>query len=182
MSNEDLWVFGYGSLMWRPGFDYAERRPARLDGYRRRFCLDSITYRGTPAYPGLVLALDAEQGAWCDGVAYRAPQGRREEVHAYLRERELDTYAYVERFLPLTMKDGAVVEALCYVMDVTCDQYRGGLDLAGQAEVIATAAGPAGTNAEYLENTLDQLKALDVVDEELTVIQGLVRQMKGTCA
>ncbi|MEX2518485.1 MAG: gamma-glutamylcyclotransferase, partial [Paracoccaceae bacterium] len=85
----DLWVFAYGSLMWKPGFEHAERVRARLPGYVRRFCLDSITYRGTPDFPGLVLALDEEPGAFCEGVAYRAPSALRDDVHEYLRAREL---------------------------------------------------------------------------------------------
>lgn len=170
----DLWVFGYGSLMWKPGFDFAERRKAALSGYVRRFCLDSITYRGTPDYPGLVLALDEAPGAACHGVAYRVPAARRAETHAYLRARELVTYSYLERTLPVRLEDGPEVGALCYVMDRSHQQYRGGLSPAAQAEVIATARGPAGTNAEYLENTLSHLRELEIEDRELAEVGALV--------
>ncbi len=170
----DLWVFGYGSLMWRPGFSFAEKAKAVLPGYVRRFCLDSITYRGTPDYPGLVLALDEAAGQSCGGVAFRVPSAERTATHQYLRDRELDTYAYVERFLSVELEGGATVQALCYVMDQTNEQYRGGLDLAQQAEVIATARGPAGTNVEYLEKTVDQLGALGIDDPDMLQVRDLV--------
>lgn len=173
----DLWVFAYGSLMWKPGFAYAEMRRATLPGYVRRFCLDSITYRGTPEFPGLVLALDEEPGASCEGVAYRVPAESRAEVHEYLRKRELVTYSYIEKFLPLDLDDGARVEALAYVMDRSHRQYRGGLTPAQQAEVIAHAVGPAGPNAEYLENTVSHLNLMGVEDAEMIGLHELVRSI-----
>lgn len=172
--HSDLWVFAYGSLMWKPGFEFVEKRPARLPGYVRRFCLDSITYRGTPEYPGLVLALDEEPGGACDGVAYRVDARLRGEVHEYLRARELITYSYLEKFLPIDVADGPETEALAYVMDRSHRQYRGGLSLEKQAEVIATAHGPAGSNVEYLENTINHLGELGVTDRELAQIYELV--------
>lgn len=162
-ARSDLWVFAYGSLMWKPGFDFVERRRARMPGYVRRFCLDSITYRGTPDYPGLVLALDEEVGGACDGVAYRVAAERRADTHQYLRDRELVTYSYLEKFLPIAIDEGAEVEALAYVMDRSHTQYRGGLSPERQAEVIATAHGPAGSNVEYLENTIRHLNDLGAI-------------------
>ncbi|MGB0506466.1 MAG: gamma-glutamylcyclotransferase [Pikeienuella sp.] len=170
----DLWVFGYGSLMWKPGFDYVERRRARLPGYVRRFCLDSITYRGTPEAPGLVLALDEEPNGYCEGVAFRVAADVREETHAYLRARELITYSYLEKFLPLSIEGEVEAPGLCYVMDRSHVQYHGGLSLEQQAEVIATAVGPAGSNAEYLMNTVEQLKQLGVHDADMAHIADLV--------
>lgn len=178
----DLWVFAYGSLMWKPGFDHVERRRARLPGYRRRFCLDSITYRGTADFPGLVLALDEEPDGGCEGVAYRVDAALREEVHAYLRARELVTYSYLERFLPVETDDGRGVEALAYVMDRAHRQYRGGLTPEEQAAVIARAVGPAGSNAEYLDNTVAHLSEMGVDDEELTRLHRLVIRLTGACA
>lgn len=179
-THSDLWVFAYGSLMWKPGFAFAERRRATLPGYVRRFCLDSVTYRGTPEYPGLVLALDEEAGGACEGVAYRVPAAERAETHAYLRARELVTYSYLERFLPLDLDGGARVNALAYVMDRSHQQYRGGLSHAEQAQVIATAHGPAGSNAEYLENTITHLNEIGVTDSELTTVYGLVCAQRKT--
>lgn len=175
----DLWVFAYGSLMWKPGFAYQERLRAALPGYVRRFCLDSITYRGTPDYPGLVLALDEEPGAACEGVAYRVAPALRREVHDYLRARELVTYSYLEKFLPVELETGETVEALAYVMDRSHAQYRGGLSPEEQAEVISRAVGPAGPNVEYLENTVSQLALMGVDDAEMSGIHRLVRSLVG---
>ncbi|MEM8753749.1 MAG: gamma-glutamylcyclotransferase [Pseudomonadota bacterium] len=174
MNGTDLWVFAYGSLMWKPGFAYAERRRARLPGFARRFCLDSITYRGTPDYPGLVLALDEAAEGWCEGVAYRAPPEARGAVHEYLRARELVTYSYLERFLPIELEDGRGVDALAYVMDRSHAQYRGGLSPDQQAEVIANAAGPAGSNLEYFRNTVAHLVEIGAEDDELSRLGELV--------
>ena len=171
---DDLWVFGYGSLMWKPGFDFDLRVKAALPGYIRRFCLDSITYRGTPAYPGLVLALDAAKDQTCEGVAFRVPATQRDDTHQYLRDRELDTYAYIEQFLPVRLETGETVDALCYVMDQTNEQYRGGLTLEQQAEVIGTARGPAGTNVEYLQKTVEQLALLGIDDPGMQRVSALV--------
>ncbi|QIE54844.1 gamma-glutamylcyclotransferase [Pikeienuella piscinae] len=178
----DLWVFAYGSLMWKPGFDHVERRRARLAGYRRRFCLDSITYRGTAEYPGLVLALDEDPEGACEGIVYRVAAALREETHAYLRARELVTYSYLERFLPVVTDDGAEVDALAYVMDRAHQQYRGGLTPEEQAAVIARAIGPAGSNAEYLDNTVAHLSEMGVDDVELTRLHGLVARLTGASA
>lgn len=175
----DLWVFAYGSLMWKPGFAFDERVRARLGGYVRRFCLDSITYRGTPDYPGLVLALDEEADGFCEGVAYRVAASSRAETHDYLRARELVTYSYLERELPVRLEDGREVRALAYVMDRSHRQYRGGLPPERQAEVIARAVGPAGSNAEYLDETAAHLAALGVVDEEIARLSRLVSALKG---
>ena len=171
----DLWVFAYGSLIWHPGFDYEEKRLAALGGYRRSFCMTSVHYRGTPERPGLVLALDAEAGACCEGVAYRVDPARAAEVLAYLRERELVSYAYLEAFLTVSLAEGGAVEAVTYVTNRDHSQYRGDLDLPAQAEIIAHAVGPRGPNAEYLFNTLSGLDALGIEDRELTDLAGLVR-------
>lgn len=175
MLEADLWVFAYGSLIWRPGFAYAERRPARLKGYRRRFCMSSIHYRGTPERPGLVLALDAAAGGACAGLAYRVERAEAAGVHAYLRERELVSYAYDEARLTVALDDGASVEALAYVTNPAHPQYRGGLTLEEQAAVIAAARGPMGPNAEYLLQTEAALVALGLEDPDLRALADLVR-------
>jgi len=171
----DLWVFGYGSLIWRPGFAFEEQAPARLEGWRRRFCLRSIAYRGTPEAPGLVLGLDADPGSGCDGVAFRVAATQAQTAAAYLRERELVTYAYRETTLPLSLRDGRTVRAMTFVIDRAHAQYAGDLARDEQAAIIARAAGPAGPNAAYLENTLSHLAQLGVRDPELEALQDAVR-------
>jgi cation transport protein ChaC len=172
----DLWVFGYGSLMWDPGFEHVERRLARLDGHARRFCLRSVRYRGTPESPGLVLGLDPTPGAACEGVAFRVAGALADSVRAYLRERELVTYAYRECVLPVTLHDtGQSVVALTFVVDPAHEQYAGSLTLAEQAAIIATRRGPKGSNRAYFDNTLAHLAACDIADAELEALAALVR-------
>jgi cation transport protein ChaC len=179
MNDQDFWVFGYGSLMWRPGFEHVERRMARLNGWRRRFCLRSIHYRGTPEAPGLVLGLDACADGWCDGVAFRVRAAEAAAVHAYLRERELVSYAYREARLAVALDDGASVKALAYVIDPDHPQYAGVLSPADQAAIIARAAGPMGSNAEYLENTATHLAQLGLGDPEIDTLREMVRGLTG---
>ena len=175
MEERDLWVFAYGSLIWRPGFAYADRRRATLPGYRRRFCMASIRYRGTPEAPGLVLALAPDPDGECAGLAYRVPAAEARPVHAYLQERELVSYAYLERHLAVTLETGETVEALTYVTDPDHPQYRGALTLAEQAEIIARARGPMGPNIEYLMQTEQALASHGLADPEMLTLADLVR-------
>lgn len=169
-----LWVFGYGSLIWNPGFAYAEKQRAVLTGFKRSFCLWSVHYRGNAQRPGLVLGLDPLAGARCEGVAYFIEPADAERVHAYLRARELVSYAYYERFEPLALADGRHAEALCYVVDPEHSQYAGGLEPAAQAEVIAAAKGSAGPNLEYLQNTAQHLAELGIQDAEIEALWALM--------
>ncbi|QFS84303.1 ChaC-like protein [Roseivivax sp. THAF40] len=171
-----LWVFGYGSLLWNPGFEVIERVPARLSGYRRSFCMRSIHHRGTEEAPGLVLALDAEEGGACDGLALAAHPDQADAVLAYLRERELVSAAYLERLLPLSLNDGREVTALAYVIDPDHTQYCL-LDLEEQARIIAGAVGGRGPNTEYLFNTAQHLEELGIPDAELQWLDQRVREL-----
>ncbi|WP_425072290.1 gamma-glutamylcyclotransferase [Sagittula sp. S175] len=170
-----LWVFGYASLLWNPGFPVAERVQARLHGYARSFCMYSIHHRGTEEAPGLVLALDAQSGAFCDGLALRAAPGSEEETLAYLRERELISSAYLEKTLEVALHDGRRVEAVSYVIDPTHVQYCH-LTLPEQAEIIARAVGGRGPNTEYLYNTAAHLAEIGIPDEDL---HWLTEQVRG---
>jgi glutathione-specific gamma-glutamylcyclotransferase len=172
---DDMWVFGYGSLIWNPEFPVAERQIARLDGWRRSFCMWSIHHRGSEAEPGLVLALDQGQGH-CDGVAFRVPSEHEVETLAALRERELISSAYLEKRLPVTLADGRVVSALAYVIDPAHVQYCGGLALMRQAEVIAQAVGGRGPNRDYLFATAEHLAALGIEDPDLSWLAAEVRR------
>ncbi|TPE53946.1 gamma-glutamylcyclotransferase [Amaricoccus solimangrovi] len=174
-----VWIFAYGSLIWKPGFDFAERALAEIVGYRRGFCMTSIHYRGTPEAPGLVLALDADPAGRCSGVAYRLPPETSEAGLAYVRERELVSRAYDEARLPLRLDDGREVDGYVYVVNRDHAQYRGGLTPEQQAEVIARAEGPMGTNAEYLVSTVASLAALGLEDPELVALAAMVRARRG---
>ncbi len=175
---EEFWVFGYGSLMWNPGFDHVQRAHAELDGYRRSFCLSSVRYRGTEDYPGLVLALEPVEGACCRGVAFRVPAEKARDALQYLRDRELVTGSYFERRLPLRLlENGETVQAICYVMDTQHHQYQGQLETMERARIIATATGPAGTNRDYLFRTIENLESLDVEEPEIRRIADLIAGM-----
>ena len=169
----DLWVFAYGSLLWNPGIAVAETRRARLEGFRRRFCMWSIHHRGSKAEPGLVLALEPAPGARCEGMALRAAEP--EAALRYLRERELVSAAYHERQLPLRT-DGGDVRAVAFVVDTAHPQYARDLTLAQQAEVIARAVGGRGPNDEYLFNTAEALRAREIEDGDIDRLVAMVRR------
>ena len=154
----DLWVFGYGSLMWRPGFEFLERVPALLRGYHRAFCVYSYHHRGTPQRPGLVFGLDA--GGSCRGMAYRVCGTKAEEVGAYLMEREQVTMVYLDRQKKVRLLDGrgGQVEALCFLVDRAHEQYAGRLPFERQVEIIVEGVGKSGRNPDYLESTVQHLR------------------------
>ncbi len=174
----DVWIFAYGSLIWNPGFAWHERVPARLFGYRRRFCLRSTHYRGTPERPGLVLALEREPRALCLGLAYAVDARIAEETLEYLRGRELVSSAYRETWVELQLATGPSVRAVTYVIDRSHSQYWTGLTLAEQAEIIAKAQGKGGSNADYLYQTAANLSALGLPDPDLTWLAARVRALQ----
>jgi glutathione-specific gamma-glutamylcyclotransferase len=164
----DFWVFGYGSLIWRPGFAHIETQRARLFGYRRSLCVRSFVHRGTPERPGLVLGLD--RGGSCVGLAFRVPGELRGEVLAYLRERELVTSVYLERTLPVLLPGGETVPAVTYVVDRGHAQYAGNLDEADAASIVSGSVGKSGQNEDYVLNTLRHLEALGIRDHWLEAV------------
>lgn len=171
-----MWVFGYGSLIWHPGFPVAEQRIARAEGWHRSFCMRSIHHRGTEEEPGLVLALDRAQGAACTGVAFRVAAGAEAETLAALRERELISSAYLETHVPV--ESGADrFDCLAYVIDPDHVQYCGGLALEEQARIIAHAHGGRGPNREYLWNTASHLADLGIADPDLEWLSRRVREL-----
>ncbi len=174
-----MWVFGYGSLVWNPGFEVQERVIASLSGYHRSFCMRSIHHRGTDENPGLVLALDEAKGIVCRGVGLSVATEKQDEVLAYLRERELISSAYLEKFLDIELSDGRRVEAVTYVVDPHHVQYCGGLALEEQARIIAQAVGGRGPNTEYLFNTTAHLNELGIMDEDLEWLVDRVRNLNG---
>ena len=180
---DDLWVFGYGSLIWHPGFDFDDRRLAVLRGYRRAFCMTSIVYRGTPEAPGLVLALDADAAGSCAGVAYHVPAATAAATLAYLRERELVSYAYDEARVALVLDDGRAVEALAYVSNRAHPQYRGGLTPRGRRPRSSPApAARAGRTPTICSTPSTSLEALGLHDPDLVRLAGMVRARIGGSA
>ena len=145
----DFWVFGYGSLIWRPGFAHVETSRARLHGFRRSLCVYSWVHRGTEQRPGLVLGLD--RGGSCIGLAFRVPGELRDEVVAYLRERELVTNVYLERMLPVRLASGQSVARSCYIVDRRHAQYAGNISMRARRQAIVTGGvGQSGRNEDYV--------------------------------
>ena len=173
--SDPLWVFAYGSLMWRPGFEHAERVRGRLDGFRRAFCMSSIHYRGSEDDPGLVLALDPDPEASCEGIVYRVQD--RDGVLAYLRERELISYAYNEDWPEAVLADGRRVTCVAYVMNTDHAQYCGHLPLDEQAAIITRASGTMGPNRDYLFSTVAHLNDMGCPDPDLVALEARVRAM-----
>jgi cation transport protein ChaC len=174
-TDKPLWVFGYGSLIWHPGFPVEEQAVARLSGYHRAFCMASVHHRGTEEEPGLVLALDRLDGAHCDGLAFRVMPGHEAETLTALRERELVSSAYVEELVTLQFRDARSETALAYVIERSHVQYCGGMPLEEQAQIIATAVGGRGPNTEYLFNTADHLAELGLADADIDWLAARVR-------
>lgn len=165
---DEFWVFGYGSLMWNPGFDYLERQIVTANGFHRALCIRSWVHRGTEERPGLVLGLD--RGGSCKGAAFLVPPKDHDHVLAYLRERELVTMVYQERWLPVRFRDGRRVLALTYTADRKHHQYVAGLTVDTAARVVAGARGKSGHNVDYVLNTVTHLKQLGIRDHWMEAV------------
>ncbi len=174
---EDLWVFAYGSLMWRPDFAFAERLEARLIGAHRALCVYSFVHRGTPERPGLVLGLD--HGGTCRGIAYRVPAAVRVGTIAYLRAREQVTSVYRECMRPIWLKGRPErrVQALCYVVDRGHAQYAGRLSLEQQLHHVRQGHGQSGANRDYVIATIGALEQLGYRETDLHLV---AKRLAGT--
>lgn len=170
----DRWVFGYGSLMWRPGFPFIERRAARLHGRRRAFCIYSVHHRGTPERRGLVLGL--APGGSVRGAAYRVGASDWADVYAYLREREQPTETYVEAAAEVRLEDGARVPTLVFLSDTAHPQWAGALTLDQQADLIAGASGLSGRNVDYLRDLVEHLEAEGIRDQGMERLLAMVEE------
>jgi cation transport protein ChaC len=168
ISHEDggIWVFGYGSLMWNPGFRVQERHVATLAGYHRALCVYSHFHRGTPEAPGLVLGLD--RGGACRGVAFRVAGADVKETVEYLRTREQVTSVYLERQVTIRPDGHAPVKALTYVVDRAHGQYAGRLADEELLRLVRGARGHSGLNPDYVTATQAHLIELGVHDAVLT--------------
>jgi cation transport protein ChaC len=167
LSQGDLWVFGYGSLMWRPGFEFIEKVPARLIGEHRALCVYSFDHRGTPEKPGLVLGLDC--GGACRGIAFRVAAGLRNHTVEYLRGREQTTHVYREVMRSVWLENDARqrVSALAYVVDRGHVQYAGRLSLAEQLRYVRQGHGRSGNNRDYVLSTVKSIEAQGFRDQQL---------------
>lgn len=176
-SAEDRWVFGYGSLMWRPGFPYQEVTRGLLHGYHRSFCIWSRHWRGTPEVPGLVLGL--APGGECQGLLFRVSDRDWSWVKAYLDERELLSYAYAARWLPVqsacAKTNDGTLQAYTFVADLDHQHYAGELPVERAAAIIVAARGVAGLNRDYLIETLRRMAAEGFADQGL---RGLLRRVE----
>jgi glutathione-specific gamma-glutamylcyclotransferase len=163
----ELWVFGYGSLMWRTGFDYLERRQAKLIGGHRALCVYSHIHRGTPEKPGLVLGLD--RGGSCRGVAFRVAADKANATISYLPARELVTKVYKEAVRPVDLLEGSKerVRALCFLVDRSHPQYAGGISLEEQLRLVRQGHGRSGANPEYVRETVQHMHELGIRDPAL---------------
>jgi cation transport protein ChaC len=174
--NADFWIFAYGSLMWRPGFDFLERRKARLVGAHRALCVYSFVHRGTPQKPGLVFGLD--RGGNCQGIAYLVAARNRTATIEYLRGREQITGVYRETWRRVWLDDDPQksVHALCYVVDRGHRQYAGRLSLAEQVHFARQGHGRSGACRDYVLAAVKELQALGIRDADLHV---LAEHLKG---
>ena len=170
--SDAYWVFGYGSLMWRPGFAFAERSPATLQGRRRAFCIYSVHHRGTPERPGLVLGL--APGGSVRGMAYRIAPADWAGVQAYLVEREQPTETYVAAHRSVRLADGRRAEALVFLSDPGHPQWAGALSPERQSELIAGAAGLSGRNVDYVADLVEHLAEMGVRDPAMQTLLRLV--------
>jgi cation transport protein ChaC len=171
----DLWVLGYGSLIWKPGFAFLEKSPARLIGEHRSLCIYSMVHRGTYEKPGLVLGLD--RGGACQGMAFRVAHKDRKATVKYLREREQVTGVYREVMRSVWLKGDSRehVRALAYVADRSHDQYAGRLSLDEQLRLVRQGHGIYGDNTEYVISTVAALEAQGVRDIPLHRLAALLK-------
>lgn len=174
-----FWVFGYGSLLWNPGFTPKQTVRARLHDYHRSFCMLSIHHRGSEEDPGLVLALDAQEGGQCTGVAFEVAEDEEDAVLTMLRERELISSAYYEDTVNIISDEGKTIPALAYIINRDHVQYCQ-FDLEKQAQIIAFAVGGRGPNTEYLFNTADHLTQLGIHDADMDWLVQRVRALTAT--
>ena len=166
----DIWVFGYGSLMWRPNFPHSDTQQALLRGYHRALCIYSVQYRGTYERPGLVLGLD--RGGSCRGRAMKVERDNAESVLHYLHEREMIHRVYRPKWLPVTLPAGKVM-AYAFVADRNHEKYIRRLSETDAVQLILQGRGKMGTCLDYVQNLVHHLDELSIADGPL---HRLVRQ------
>ena len=177
---QDLWVFGYGSLMWDPGFHFAEVRQADLPGYQRRFSYRITGGRGTPERPGLMLALERLAGC-CSGLVFRIPAEAVEAESQILWRREMLRGGYCPTLLPMATPQGSVT-ALVFAANTAHPEYAGELPLDETAAVIASASGFIGSNCGYLAQVAAQLDMLGIADAYIHQLHHRVQSLDPSLA
>ena len=170
------WVFGYGSLIWRPGFDYKDARIASLDGYSRRFWQGSHDHRGVPERPGRVVTLTRTPGITCTGRAYLVDAATVSRTFADLDHREKNGYERARE--TLTFASGEVVSSLVYIATPENFAYLGDAPLTEIAQQIATSIGPSGRNDDYLFALAEALRAINTHDEHVFTLEAEVRRIR----
>lgn len=165
LPRSNLWVFGYGSLMWDPGFPFSESKRGRIFGYHRSLCLRSVRYRGTDSNPGLVFGLD--RGGSCTGICYRLNSNRQREVASYLQDREMLNNAYEPYIRSVTLDDGRCVDAIVFVVKRQHPSYVRNLTSSQIAGIVASASGQRGANLDYVISTIKILEKFGIHDREL---------------
>jgi len=163
-ANDDVWVFGYASLMWSPGFAHQAAEPARIFGYHRALCVYSHVYRGSPERPGLVAGL--LPGGSCRGLAFRVARDDWPQVRDYLHAREMIYGVYVPRWVNARVK-ATRTQVYTFVANPEHAQYAGRLDEREIARLIGNGVGKSGSGIDYLANTVARLSELGIRDPAL---------------
>jgi len=169
--NKDFsyWVFGYGSLIWKPGFEYVEKQKALLNGAHRCLCIYSHHYRGSKESPGLVFGL-MPKGS-CYGMAFRVDKKNWDNVFAYLQQREQVSGVYKEKYHQIILDNGEKVTALTYFANSEHEQYAGDIEIENQVKIVTSATGEMGNNLDYVINTADHLSKMGINDENLSKLR-----------
>jgi len=171
--HDDLWIFGYGSLIWRPEFDFAERRPARVHGWHRALKMWSRINRGTPEKPGLVFGLLS--GGCCQGVVFRIAKAHGREVLAQLWSREMKLAVYDPKWLTCQTTQGPV-SALAFTLSRKSPSHTGVLGAEEYRRIFEEASGIYGTTYEYAHRTLEELRRHDIHDKGLEKLLKLMEK------
>ena len=174
--DEDIWVFGYGSLIWNPAFYFEEQRVGQLFGYHRRFCMRIHAGRGSARRPGLMLALD--RGGSCRGVVFRISRANADEETELIWRREMISGSYTPKWLEVRTPAGPV-QAITFVVNRSHERYAGVVPERDAVEMLATARGPIGRCSEYLYNTAAHLEAMGIADRNLKRLSRKVAQHQG---
>lgn len=174
--NSPVWVFGYGSLMWKPEINYTQSEVGTLDGYHRKFCIWSVIFRGSPKSPGLMMGL--WEGGQCTGMVFRLPVSTLRKEMDKLIYRECRWGVYIPLWLPIHTKDG-IVDALVFTVDAAHPIVEGQLSPEKTAYYLATGEGPRGTSRDYLFKTIDKMHSVGIVDEPIEQLGVQVRAYGG---